>query len=159
MIKDEVLGILEGEYGIYQGSAELEFGGRVWTVDLNVCTDESEDISLQREAYRQFTAEWPQLQEKALDALLDYYKGERFSYGSEEDFESWWPEIDTAEKMADALTPETIVIQFDWEEEDNRRVFLLFSRAWGGPDPDDNGVAVEFVNETVSGVGYKDIAF
>ncbi len=43
--------------------------------------------------------------------------------------------------------------------ESERVPHLLFSRSWGGEDLDDNGIDVCFVNEEITEIGYKDIAF
>ena len=43
--------------------------------------------------------------------------------------------------------------------ESERVPHLHFSRSWGGEDLDDNGIDVCFVNEEITEIGYKDIAF
>lgn len=62
------------------------------------------------------------------------------------------------EKSFENKTERTI-IQEGFLLNNERRIYILFNRDWGGPDNDDNGVAVEIINEKVTGVGYKDIAY
>ena len=44
-------------------------------------------------------------------------------------------------------------------QEDNRCLYLLFSRSWGGEDLDDNGISICIQNEKIVEIAYKDIAF
>ena len=44
-------------------------------------------------------------------------------------------------------------------QENNRCLYLLFSRTWGGKDLDDNGIGVCLLDEEIAEIGYKDIAF
>ena len=40
-----------------------------------------------------------------------------------------------------------------------RYIYLLFSKAWGGEDMEDNGIGVGFLNEDIDEIAYKDIAY
>lgn len=102
------------------------------------------------------------MNEKLIEALIGYYNNEeRFSYGpdSEEETSAWWPKIETKEALLQAVKLETIVVAEDFMMEDGRYIYLLFSRSWGGEDLDDNGIGVCFVDEKITEIGYKDIAF
>ena len=146
-------------------SVELPFGGASCLVMLLTDDEEADEPTLsedQREALSRFLRRWPALEGDVLDAMLAYYNGgERFSYGPDdpEEFDEWWPEITTRDDMARALTPETLCVPQSLQEDGHRRVYLLFGRAWGGEDTDDNGVAVGFSDEAIQEIGYKDIAF
>ena len=159
MIWDE---LIYDEFG-WQASTTLTFGGKSCEVALVIQCEEDEPIvSVQKQAYTQFMNTWQSLERPVLEALLRYYnEEERFSYGpdDEEENAAWWPEIDTPEAMARAVTPEMIVVPEGFVHDEGRRIALLFGRSWGGEDLDDNGVAVTFLDEQIDQIGYKDIAF
>lgn len=85
------------------------------------------------------------------------------AYGpsDEEEFNSWWPDIESIEDLKPLLHIDTIVVPEDYimESMGGRGMYVLFDRDWGGEDFDDNGVAVSIVDETIDEVGYKDIAY
>ena len=72
---------------------------------------------------------------------------------------AWWPDINSREDMISKIHIDKIVIQESHLHHNERCIYVLFNRDWGGPDMDDNGVAVEIINEKVNNVGYKDIAY
>ena len=161
---DDIFGELTYEYG-WQGSTTLNFGGKSCTVELLVRGEEDEPIAeAQKQAYLHFMEKWPTLERPMLEALVRYYnEEERFSYGPDpkeepEEYAAWWPEINTPETMAQAVTPESIVVD-DYMQKKGRLVYLLFHRIWGGEDLDDNGVAVAFLNEEIQEISYKFIAY
>lgn len=43
--------------------------------------------------------------------------------------------------------------------EKGRRIYLLFSRTWGGEDLEDNGIGVCYINENIDKISHKEIAF
>ena len=161
---DQVFGELryEGDYG-WWGKQTLEFGGNLHTVDILIHDDGEKVVSpKQKKTYDCFLKKWPVLQEDLIEALIRYYnEKERFSYGSDDEMEAaeWWPEIKTKEALLQAVALETIVIAWDFMLEDNRCLYLLFSRTWGGEDLDDNGIGVCVQNEEIVEIAYKDIAF
>lgn len=161
---DQVFGELryEGDYG-WWGKQTLEFGGNLHTVDILIHDDGEKVISpKQKKTYECFLKKWPVLQEDLIEALIRYYnEKERFSYGQDDEMEAaeWWPEIKTKEALLQAVALETIVIAWDFMLEDNRCLYLLFSRTWGGEDLDDNGIGVCVRNEEIVEIAYKDIAF
>ena len=121
----------------WQGKQTIDFGGRMCEID------------------------WPKLQEDLINALIKHYNEIRFSYGpeDEEEAEKWWPEIETKEALLEAITLESIVVEGDWRMEKGRQIYLLFSRAWGGEDLDDNGIGIHCINENIDTISYKEIAF
>lgn len=161
---DQVFGELryEGDYG-WWGKQTLEFGGNLHTVDILIHDDGEKVISpKQKKTYECFLKKWSVLQEDLIEALIRYYnEKERFSCGSDDEMEAaeWWPEIKTKEALLQAVALETIVIAWDFMLEDNRCLYLLFSRTWGGEDLDDNGIGVCVQNEEIVEIAYKDIAF
>lgn len=50
-------------------------------------------------------------------------------------------------------------LTWDFILEDNRCLYLLFSRSWGGEDLDDNGIGICIRNEKIVEIVYNDIAF
>ena len=160
---DTVFGELEKDDRGWIGKLTIDFGGNPYTVDLWIrSAEENESIDIPKEAFQRFMEKWPQLQEKLIDALIKYYnEEERFSYGPDDEEESaeWWPEIETREALLQAVTLEGIVIRSNFIMKGERRIYLLFSRAWGGEDYDDNGIGVRYIDEELDEIAYKDIAF
>ena len=160
---DQTFGELRHEidYG-WWGKQTLDFGGNVYSVDILIHGDEDEITQRQRAAFEDFIKKWPTLQENLIEALITYYnEDEYYSYGPEDEEEAkeWWPEIKTKEALLQAVTLETIVVAWDFAQQNERSIYLLFSRTWGGEDLDDNGIGVHYVNEEIDEIGYKDMAF
>lgn len=160
---DQTFGELtqEGDYG-WWGKHTLDFGGNICSVDILIHGDEDEITQRQRVAFEDFIKKWPALQENLIEALIKYYNEEEYySYGPEdaEEAKEWWPEIKTKEALLQAVTLETIVVAWDFAQQNKRNIYILFSRTWGGEDLDDNGIGVHYVNEEIDKIGYKDMAF
>ena len=147
----------------WEGSLTIDFGGEIQDVELLVQGNEQNEITArQKTALSCFLEKWPELQENLIDALLRYYnEEERFSYGPEDKEEAakWWPEIGSKDAILKAITWESIVVAEDFLMEEGRRIYLLFSRTWGGEDLEDNGIGVCLINEMINEIAYKDIAF
>lgn len=156
----------DGDYGWF-GKHTLDFGGTSYNIELLISksSEESGITERQKEAFQCFMEKWPKLQSKLIEALIKYYnEEERFAWGPDDEveFETWWPEIETRDALLQAVTPETMVIPWDFTMEKvkgGRYVYMLFSRTWGGEDWDDNGIGVGFLNEEIDEIAYKDIAF
>lgn len=161
---DQTFGDLEHEEGYgWWGKQVLEFGGTPYPVDLLIHEGRENAITQkQRDAYECFMDKWPALQPGLIEALIRYYNEEEYySYGPEDEEEAaeWWPEIKTKEALLSAVTPEMIVVAWDFAMKEKRCIYLLFSRAWGGEDLDDNGVGICLKNEEIAEIAYKDMAF
>lgn len=145
------------------GRQSLYFGGNARVVEILIRGDEENQITQrQRKALQSFMKKWPSLQKKLIEALIKYYNEEEcFGYGPEDEEEAakWWPDIETEDALLQAVALETIVVAEDFAQEDGRRIYLLFSRSWGGEDLDDNGIGVCYIDEEIDAIGYKDIAF
>ena len=160
---DKTFGEVEYEEGYaYTAHKDMTVGGEEQTVEIEIRVDDDESISqFQRDAYEALIRDWDKMQHKIAAAILEYYNdSEKGAYGpgDEEEFKSWWPDIDSEEEMLEKLHLEMIIIHTEYDMEDNgpNPVYLLFSRDWGGEDLDDNGVAVLIEDGEVSEVGYKD---
>ena len=161
---DSIFGQIEKDEFYFNGDFILEFAGTVYPVKLLIEFDDERITQKQYEAFQCFMKEWPVLQPKLIKALIDYYnQEERFSWGpdDEEELAIWWPEIETKEALLRAVTVESIVIPSEYlmEAKGGHTIYLLFSKAWGGEDLDDNGIGVAFLNEEIDEIAYKDIAF
>lgn len=162
---DNIFGeLLQDDCDDWHGKQMLDFGGSTYNVDILINNDDEEEkiTAKQKEAFKCFMEKWPKLQDGLIEALIEYYnEEERFSYGpdDEEESEEWWPEIETREDLLQAVTLETIVVPDDFMMEDGRCIYLLFSRIWGGEDLDDNGIGVCYIDEEISEIAYKDIAY
>ena len=161
---DGVFGQFEEGIG-WNGIVTILFGGRQYGTPLLIQVDEDEGTDVtdaQRKALACFMEKWDTIEPLLLDALIQYYNNEeKYSYGPEDEEEAslWWPDISTYEELVNAVTPETVVIPPETLMDGDRKVYLLFDRTWGGEDLDDNGIGVCLINERISEIGYKDIAF
>ncbi len=164
---DETFGEVEYEedYG-YVAHKDLVFGGRKQSVEIMIMCDDDEDEITQfhRDAFEALMLEWDEMQHKISEAILDYYNnGEKGSYGpdDEEEFKSWWPDIDSEEDLVKKIHLDSIVIESEYvmESMGENPLYILFNRDWGGEDTEDNGVAVLIEDGEVTEVGYKDMAY
>ena len=162
-MKDEIFGELEEGFACLSKNIVLEFGSIPYNIELQILVDEDFDIikKYQYDAYKMFMDNWYLIQKDLMDELIQYYNSERFSWGpdDQEELLKWWPEITSQEDLLKFMTPESLIISANFGIKYQRLVFLLFSRAWGGEDLDDNGVGVSFLNETIDEIGYKDIVY
>ena len=162
---DSIFGQLDYEEGIgWNEPCSVRFGDREHDVLLIIRADDdqTEITECQKQSFLSFTEKWTSIEPVLVNALIHYYnQEEKYSYGpeNEEDAALWWPDINTYQELVNAVAPETIVIPPDCMMNGGRKIFLLFGRTWGGEDLDDNGVGVCFINEHISEIGYKDIAF
>ena len=148
----------------WSGFFAVTFGNREYDVDLVIQADDdqTEITECQKQSFLSFTEKWTSIELVLVDALIHYYnQEENYSYGPENEEEAAlrWPDINTYQELVNAVTPASIVIPPDYLMNGGRKIFLLFGRTWGGEDLDDNGVGVCFINEQISEIGYKDIAF
>ena len=163
---NDISGQLQYEEGFgWRGKTTLLFGGRQYGIPIMIQVYEDEDTNVtdaQRNAFARFMGKWDAIEPELAKALIDYYNNvEKYGYGPENEEEAalWWPDKNTYEELVNTVTPEMIVIPPDPILDEQRRVFLLFDRAWGGEDLDDNGIGVCFLNERIAESAYKDIAF
>ena len=164
---DETFGEVEysEDYG-YICHKDITFGEVEQSVEITIMSDDEEEgiSQFQRDAYKALMQDWNEIQHKIVEALLEYYNNdEKGSYGpeDEDEFNEWWPDIDTEDEMVKKVHMEAIVIETEYvmEDQGENPLYILFNRDWGGEDLDDNGVAVLIADGEVSEVGYKDIAF
>ena len=166
-MQDAIFGelLLDEEYDWWSKKQTIDFGGTPTTVEILIDKDkkQTEVSEKQHKTFQRFMEKWPELQGKLIDDLIEYYnEDQRFAWGpdDEEEFDEWWPEIETKEALLNAVTLESILIRPDFlTEDDEHSIYLLFSRTWGGDDDDDNGIGVHILNEEIEEIAYKDIAF
>lgn len=166
-IKDDAFGELNYYDDYYMSDVELEIFDKTVKSQLMIYKEENQTKidDIQCKTYNLFIKEKKMIEEQVLEKILYYYNHEeKYSYGpdrDDEEFEIWWPEINTKEDLKKHIELETIVIPFPSTMEiyNGRTIYLLFNRDWGGEDLDCNGVAVRIVNEQVVEVGYKDMAY
>ena len=165
---DQVFGALDFDGCYWNGHLKLDWFGatRELTLMIDSCHESQTEISdHQREAYRIFLEQWPDLQETVVKEIIRYYnEEERFASGPDDpkEFAAWWPEIETVEEMVNRIELESVVVASDWFMEEvcggKRCLYLLFSRRWA-EDPNNNGVGIQLLNEEVTESGFQDIAF
>lgn len=142
----------------------IDFFGKDVNVDLTVNVDDEEIVDLQYETYEKFKEKWNDLQKEIAEKIIKYYnEEEKGSYGPEdkEEFDKWWPEINTIDELLNQIELEGIIIPEAFIMEDvagGRCIYLTFNKKYGN-DTEDNGIGVKIVNEEVDEIGFKDIAF
>lgn len=166
IIKDKEFGEIEyySDSSYFESAIDIEILGKTIKTKLLIGrTDDEMEVSVsQREVYNIFYKNKKKIEDEVLERVLTYYNDiERFSYGpdDEEENKEWWPEIKSKKELIKHIELETIIIPATFLLNDNRIIYLLFNRDWGGEDYEDNGVAVKIVNEQVSDVAYKDMAY
>ena len=153
------------DYLGWSGKMSLVFGEKPYDIAILIQVDEDKETEItnaQRQAYTCFMEKWNSIEPVLVESLINYYnQQEKYSYGPEDEEEAalWWPDINSYEELVINVTPETVIIPPDYLLDKGRRIYLLFDRKWGGDDLDDNGIGVCFLNEQISEIGYKDIAF
>lgn len=148
----------------YEGEMSIDFFGKDVNVDLTVNVDDEEIVDLQYETYEKFKEKWNDLQKEIAEKIIKYYnEEEKGSYEPEdkEEFDKWWPEINTIDELLNQIELEGIIIPEAFIMEDvagGRCIYLTFNKKYGN-DTEDNGIGVKIVNEEVDEIGFKDIAF
>lgn len=161
---DEVFGKVTYDCG-YVAKKEIAFWGENQEIEVRIDAEEEEVITQsQRDTYKALMQNWEEMQHKIANAILQYYNGEeKGAYGpeDEEEFDKWWPDIDSEEELAKRIHLDAIIIPTDYimENKGENPIYVLFDRDWGGEDLEDNGVAVFIEDAEVTEVGYKYIAF
>ncbi len=162
IVEDNVFGSLQWDDNNYFiGKVKINIFNSNNLVNIFINTKEKKIDDIQYKTFEFFKNNLEFIQNDILDKLIKYYNDIKFSYGPEDDDEmkTWWPDINSNEDMILKIHIEKIVIQESYLHHNERCIYVLFNRDWGGPDMDDNGVAVEIINEEVKNIGYKDIAY
>ena len=148
----------------YEGKLTIDFFGKNTNVELTINAEEEEVAEIQFETYNKFKEKWNELQKNVVESIIKYYnEEEKGSYGPDDkdEFGKWWPKIDTIDDLLEQIEFDGIIIPelFIMEDVTNGRcIYLTFSKKWGN-DVDDNGIGVQIVNEEITKIGFKDIAF
>ena len=161
IVEDNVFGSLQWDDNNFIGKVKINIFNSNNLVNIFINTKEKKIDDIQYKTFELFKKNLEFIQNDILDKLIKYYNNIKFSYGPEDDDEmkAWWSDINSREDMISKIHIDKIVIQESHLHRNERCIYVLFNRDWGGPDMDDNGVAVEIINEKVNNVGYKDIAY
>lgn len=161
IVEDNVFGSLQWDDNNFIGKVKINIFNSNNLVNIFINTKEKKIDDIQYKTFELFKKNLEFIQNDILDKLIKYYNNIKFSYGPEDDDEmkAWWSDINSREDMISKIHIDKIVIQESHLHHNERCIYVLFNRDWGGPDMDDNGVAVEIINEKVNNVGYKDIAY
>lgn len=152
-----------GDFG-YEGEISISFFEKDINVDLIVNVEDEEISDIQYETYEKFKEKWNELQNDVAKEIIKYYnEEEKGSYGPDdkEEFDKWWPEINTVDELLNQIELDGIIIPYSDIIEDvegGRCIYLTFNKKYGN-DTEDNGIGVKIVNEEVTEIGYKEIAF
>lgn len=144
----------------YEGEISINFFGKDMNVYFTVNVEDEEIADIQYETYEKFKEKWKELQKEIAEKIIKYYnEEEKGSYGPEEKerFDKWWPEINTIDELLNQIEIDGIIIP-EADVAGERRIYLTFNKKYGN-DTEDNGIGVKIVNEEVTEIGFKDIAF
>lgn len=148
----------------FQGEIKVDFLGTTVKPILIIQTEDDKIDDIQYESYNNLIENWDKIQHNVMKRILKYYNDEeKGSYGPDdkEEFDRWWPEINTISEMEKQIELDGIIIPYASMMDDvylGRCVYLTFSKKYG-EDIDDNGIGVQIINEEIKKIGYKDIAF
>lgn len=148
----------------YEGEISIDFFGQDVNVDLTINVEDEEISDIQYETYQKFKEKWSELQKDVAERIINYYnEEEKGSYGPEDkkEFDKWWPEINTTSELLKQIELDGIIIPESFIMEDvagGRCIYLTFNKKWEN-DTDDNGIGVKIINEEVTEIGFKEIAF
>jgi hypothetical protein len=142
------------------------YGEKKVEVMIDVDLNESKRIDkIQKETFNSFQNNIKDISKEILNTILDYYNNEeKYTYGPEniEERKIWWPNIETIDEMQKYIELEAIIIPPTSQMTDifkGRCIYITFSKKWGDPDFDEDGIGVQIINEKVTKIGYRDIAF
>ncbi|RDB45121.1 DUF6985 domain-containing protein [Tsukamurella tyrosinosolvens] len=159
MTYDTALGeITYSEPGGWEGTYALLFAGREQTVRMALGGwDEADPVEpIQRDAVEQFTARKRELCALADNALyeecLRLRPGLREQFG--DDADRLMPIIGHKEELPEIVTPDFFQVPYPGRGSTDRVVALMYNCTWDV----ELGLAVKFVNESVSEVGPQNIA-
>lgn len=148
----------------YEGEISINFFEKDVKVDIIINVEDEEINDIQYEAYEKFKEKWDILQKSVAEKIIEYYnEKEKGSYGPEdkEEFNKWWPEINTIDELLNQIELDGIIIPETFVMEEitgGRCIYLTFSKKYGN-DIEGNGIGVKIVNEEVTEIGFKEIAF
>ena len=148
----------------YEGEISINFFEKDVKVDIIINVEDEEINDIQYEAYEKFKEKWDILQKSVAEKIIEYYnEKEKGSYGPEdkEEFNKWWPEINTIDELLNQIELDGIIVPETFVMEDiagGRCIYLTFSKKYGS-DIEGNGIGVKIVNEEVTEIGFKEIAF
>ncbi|MCD7835591.1 MAG: DUF2004 domain-containing protein [Lachnospiraceae bacterium] len=151
---NELFGELQFEYG-WNGTTSLDWFGRNIDVDLVVDGEEDESIdSLQCESYKAFKESWNTVKEQILDAVLSYYNDLRDELGYSDGSNDDYPEITTRTEIKEMIGLDSVIVPISGIY-DGRSISLAFHCEWDK----ENGLGIILIDESISEIGYQDIAF
>ncbi len=142
------------------------FGEKRVEAIIDVDLNESKRIDeIQKEAFNNLQNNIKDISEEILKMILEYYnKKEKYTYGPEdiEERKIWWPDIETTDEMKKYIDIEAIIIPPTSQMNNifkGRCIYITFNKKWGDPDFDEDGVGVQIINEKVTEIGHRDIAY
>lgn len=153
IIKDPVFGEIEYTYG-WCKDITIDFLGKEVEIALVVDGDvDSKFEEAQYHAYQEFMKNWPQLQHRILQPILDYYQLTRQGLGYNIEFNASYPLVETIEQLLGMITLVGLIVSYGdiYEERD---IGLTFDCTWD----EENGLGIRLLNEKVMEVGYQDVA-
>ena len=150
-IQDKVFGIIEYD-GFWSKNMKINFFKKPTEVCLIISGDETGKFTDgQYAAYTTLIKDWDKIQSKLLDAVLEYYKKERYEIGCDIEDDELYPQIETADQLLEYITLVGIFVRHSLKD---REIGITFDCTWD----DENGVGLKLKNEEVVRSGYQDTA-
>lgn len=152
-MNDSVFG--EIEYNLsWSKYCSLSFCGKESQIALMIAGDDDGEFENgQYEAYKEFIAKWPFIQDKIAEKILEYYLKKRKELGYDDEPCEEYPEIEDVSQLLGHIDFTGIKVPFA-DIYGGRSIGLCFDCTWD----EENGVGVRLNNEEVIKIGYQDIA-
>lgn len=155
-IDDKLFGELTYDYG-WNGKTDITILNKRIFIDLFINCELNEMISPnQRVAFIEFRENSLEIIKDAEEAILKYYRDVFKDYQAQLDdlelIKEKAPDISTIEELYKLVSPTTLLIDYDFNDNTNR-VGILYDCTW---EPE-HGLAVKIENGSVVKVGFQDI--
>ena len=152
-MNDSVFGEIEYDLS-WNKYCSSSFCGKESQIALMIAGDEDGEFEKgQYEAYKEFIAKWPFIQDKIAEKILEYYLKKRKELGYDEEPCEEYPEIEDVNQLLEHIDFTGIKVPFA-DIYGGRSIGLCFDCTWD----EENGVGVRLNAEDVIKIGHQDIA-
>lgn len=153
LINNPVFGQIEYDH-VWSKNLTIEFLGTEVEIALMIEGDEDGEFDEEQyTAYQSLMQNWNQLQQSLLKPILDYYHQKRSELGYDIEFNEYYPLVETTGQLLEMIRLDGIVVPYGdiYEERD---IGILFNCTWDM----ENGLGLRLLDESVTEVGYQDVA-
>ncbi|AWX57708.1 DUF2004 domain-containing protein [Brevibacillus brevis] len=153
IINDPVFGELS-YFLVWSKHMTIHFCGKETEITLTVKGEEDGKFDEEQYmAYQSLMQNWEHIQQRVLQAILDYYMQKRHELGYDIEYQEDYPLIETQDQLLERVVLLEIVVPYG-DIFEGRDIGLLFDCAWD----EENGLGLRILNEEITEVGYQDVA-